>query len=650
MIHGTMATTSPGQLAEQLLAENLITADQCEAVLHRVTTENVRIEDALVDAGVIAEYDLLKYLAKNYRTRFVVTSKLARVDLDRALLDLVPRKVAEEHLVFPVLFDPATSSLSVVSPNAGNPEVAAAVQSATSVREVRVFVGRPAAVRAAIQKHYAGDIYAFAHADSSGREQYMSLLELYDRQNIRLDQPSAPPSAERPRDRVLSERDMAAPRAAAGVSASGVVALLEATNVLISLLENSRGDLRGHSALVSRWLRKLAERIRLGDAEVLSLAMAGLLHDVGKTSTYHLTALNVAQFESHKAVAAKAFMTPLRLFEAVALEATTTQAIRHMYERFDGGGFPDGLEAKEIPLGARLLAVVDTYADLTQNSRNPYRRVLTPAEACDVLDRQKSSVFDPNLVDLMRHAVTGDDLRARLLADRPGVLVVDPDPEESAVLELRLLEEGFDVRVARTADEALTALTRGVAEVCISETEIAGVSGFDLLVRVRGNAATANLSWIFLTRDSRKDAIARGFELGAGDYVLKPAPAAVLVAKVRQLIAQRAARQPRGVSGSLAELALTDVVQVLSQGRKTGQLRVRSGNEQGEVHFLEGQIINALWPGLRGEEAFYALLGLTAGDFAFDPTFKPAARVITGGVEALMLEGVRRIDERRTAR
>ncbi len=648
-----MATHASARLLEQLVAENLISADQSEAVLHRVSREGVRVEDALIDAGAIGEYDLLKHLAKVHRTRFVVTSKLARVDLDRTLLELVPRKLAEEHLVFPVLYDPGASTLSVVSPNAGSAELVQLLQTAANVRDVRVFVGRPAAVRAAIQKHYGGDIYAFAHVDTTGREQYMSLLDLYDRQTLRIDQPaSSAPTLERPRERVLSERDLAGAsmRPAQSPAPTVTVALLESTNVLVSLLENSRGDLRGHSAVVSRWMRKLAERIRVGEGEVMALAMAGLLHDVGKTATYHLTALNVAQFESHRQVAARAFSTPLRLFEAVTLEATTTQAVRHMYERFDGGGFPDALEGKEIPLGARLLAVVDTYADLTQNSRNPYRRQLTPVEACDVLDRQKNAVFDPNLVDLLRHAVTGDDLRAKLLADRPGVLVVDPDAEESAVLELRLLEEGFDVRVARTGDEALAALARGGCAVCVCETEVAGVSGFDLLARARATAQGAQTVWMFLTRDQRREAIARGFELGASDYVLKPSPTAVLVAKVRQLLAQRSSRAPRGVSGSLDELALPDVVQVLWQGRKTGQLRVRSGGDQGEIHFLDGQVVNALWPGLRGEDAFYALLVPTTGDFAFDPTFKPGARVIHGSVEALMLEGARRMDERRGAR
>jgi response regulator RpfG family c-di-GMP phosphodiesterase len=650
MVVETMQNLSPEQLIEQLLDENLITADRCEAVLHEVKANGGRVEDVLIESGVIAEYDLLKYLAKVFRTRFVVTAKLARVDLDRGLLELIPRAIAEKFAVFPVLFDPTTQSLSVVSANAGDASLSTTIQEAANVREVRVFVGRPAAVKAAIQKHYGGDIYAFAQADTTGREQYMSLLELYDRGNIQIN--TAPSVAiERPRERMISERDLASPtRGATAGSSQSTVALLETTNVLISLLENSRGDLRGHSAIVSRWVRKLAERIRITETEAHALALAGLLHDVGKAATYHLTALNVAQFESHKQTAQKSYMTPLRLFEAVQLDNVTMLALKHMYERFDGGGFPDGLSGKEIPLGARLLALVDTYADLTQNARNPYRRTLTSTEACDVIDRQKSVVFDPNLVDLLRHSVTGDDLRARLLADRPGVLVVDPDPEESAVIELRLLEEGFDVRTARNAEEAIAALSRGAVEVCITETDLDGMSGFDMVSRARNSPVSQNVLWVFLTRDSQRDSIAKGFELGASDYVIKPAPGAVLVAKVRQLLAQRTARQPRGVSGSLSELALTDVVQVLAQGRKTGQLRVRDGNEQGEIHFQDGQIVNALWPNLRGEEAFYVIQNLVKGEFAFDPSFRPTARVINASVDALMLEGARRFDERQATR
>jgi response regulator RpfG family c-di-GMP phosphodiesterase len=646
-----MAYSLPAQLAEQLLAERVITAEQYEAVTHKAKTEGTRIEDVLIDSGFVSEADLLKYLAKQYKTRFVLTSKLARVDLDRALLELLPRKVAEAQMAVPVLFDPATSTLSVVSPDAGNPAVVRAVQEATGVRDVRVFVGRPAGVRAAIHKYYGGDIYAFARTDSSGREQYMSLLELYDRGTLQLaPTPQGVTGLERGRDRMLTEHDLA-PRTAAPPPAAATSLAIELSTVFVNLLEQGRGDLRGHSGLVARWLRKLGERIRLDAPERDALALAGQLHDVSKTSTYHLTALNVAQFESHRTVAQKAHGAPAQLFESVHVAPAALEAITHMYERFDGGGFPAGLAGKDIPLGARLLAVVDTWADLTHNRRNPYRRLLTVTEACDVLDRQRGSVFDPNLVDLLRQAVTHDDLRERLRGDGFAVLVVEPDPEESAVLELKLLEAGFEVHAVRTAEEALATLSRGAIDVCVSEVELPNTTGLDLLAHVRASPAPwADVPWVFLTRDGRRDTIARAFEAGATDYINRPAPPEVLTAKLRQIVQQRSARQARGVSGSLAELALPDVVQVLHQGRKTGQLRIRAGADAGEVHFVEGSIVNALWPGLRGEEAFYAMLTLADGEFVFDPSFKPAARVITASAEALVLEGMRRLDERSSAR
>lgn len=643
-----MSIPPQGHLYEHLLAENLLTPDQLEVVLHRVRGDGSRIEDVLIESGAISEADLLKFLAKLYRTRFVATNKLARAEVDRGLLEVIPRRLAEEFQVFPVLFDPASSTLSVVSPDAGDPGVLSAVQQASNARDVRVYVARPAAVRAAILKHYAGELYAFAQIDTTGREQYLTMMDLYAQHTIQAPPPSsapASPTTER-REHVLSEGDVARAPQRRPTPAASKASFLELATVLVSLLENNRGELRGHSPLVSRWMRKLAERIRLAPEEVHALVLAALLHDVGKAATYHLTALNVAMFDNHRAAAQKTFQTAIKLFEAVPLEATTVTTLHTMYERFDGQGFPDGLAGKEIPLGARILAVVDTYADLTQNPNNPYRRQLTAPEACDVLDRHKGSVFDRNLVDLLRQVVTGDDLRAKLLSERTVVLLLDPDPEESTVLELRMVEEGFEVHLARNVDEAQAVIGRGTVEAVIAETDLEGVSGLDLLGALR--AAGSTVPWVFLTRDQRREAIARAFELGANDYVLKPASPEVLIAKVKQLLAQRQARSPRGVSGSLAELALTDVVQVLSQGRKTGQLSIRNGAEQGEVHFLEGAVVNALWQGLRGEEAFFAMLGLSTGDFALDPTFRPSSQAISSNVEALMLEGMRRLDEARS--
>lgn len=645
------------------------------AVVEQRLRQGAREEDALVDAGAIDEGELLRWLARRYQTRFVATSKLARIDVDRALLELIPRKVAEQYQVFPVLYQPSTQTLSVVAADPSQPNLDRILQQSSHAVEVKLYVARPAAVRAAISKHYAGDLYAFANADTQGKEQYLNLLSLYDKNTVDPDLQGSvfpidrgsgrpqqgghagpngrsvtpPPGQHNFNERnelSLSVRLPAAITAAPSqATAAARTSLLEMTTVLVSLLENSRGELRGHSAMVARLLRKLAERMRLDDETFHDLSLAALLHDVGKAATYHLTALNVAVFESHRQVAQKVYLTPIKLFDAVPLGPTTISALSNMYERVDGRGFPEALLGKDIPLGARILSVVDTYADLTHNARNPYRRILSPTEACDVLDQHRDAVFDKNLVDLLRQTVTGDDLRARLLSERTTVLLIEPDPEESTVLELRLLEDGFEVMVARTVDEAMAALARGSVEVCIAETELDAMSGFDLLARLRAGSLSASVPWVFLTRDARREAIAKGYELGASDYVLKPASAEVLVAKLRQLLSKRNSRQPRAVAGSLAEIGFPDVVQVLSQGRKTGILSLHSANAQGEVHLLEGAVIHAVWGSSQGDDAFYRMVTLQDGEFSLDASVRPSHRSIHANVEMLLLEGLRRFDE-----
>ena len=99
------------------------------------------------------------------------------------------------------------------------------------------------------------------------------------------------------------------------------------------------------------------------------------------------------------------------------------------------------------------------------------------------------------------------------------------------------------------------------------------------------------------------------------------------------------------MSGSLREMGLPDMVQVLFHGRKTGNLRIRAPDGSGEIHFVEGNVVDAMWRDLRGETAFYALVKLVDGEFALDPSFRAGERVINQSAEALLLEGMRRMDE-----
>jgi response regulator RpfG family c-di-GMP phosphodiesterase len=370
------------------------------------------------------------------------------------------------------------------------------------------------------------------------------------------------------------------------------------------------------------------------------------VHDLGKMGQYHLTALNCSEYDGHKAAAQKVASVPARLLEPVRMAPEVAAAVDHMYERYDGKGFPDGQAGKDIPLGARILAICDTYADLTQNPRNPYRKMLAANEACGALSKHKGTVFDPNLVDLFHHTVLGEDLKARLLATRAQALLVDTDPEETTVLELRMIEQGFVVRTARSAEQALKVLSEAETDLVVSELDLGPNDGLALLAQARKEAWGKDVPWVVYTRRQDRATAQKAFEMGVLDYVNKPANADVLVAKLKARLDQRSnSRGSRGVSGSLREMGLPDMVQVLFHGRKSGALRIRATNGAGEIHFIDGSVVDAAWADLRGEAAFFAMLKLDDGDFALDPAFKPTSRVIHQSSEALLLEGMRRMDE-----
>jgi CheY-like chemotaxis protein len=284
------------------------------------------------------------------------------------------------------------------------------------------------------------------------------------------------------------------------------------------------------------------------------------------------------------------------------------------------------------------------------NPRNPLRRELSHDEAHAVLEVHRGKIFDPDLIDLLSQLVAGEDLRRRLADEKPVVLLVEPNAEEATIVELRLVAQGFDVRIARSADSALHIAVGGGVSYVLSEAELEPFDGFELLRRLRAEEATRALTFLFVSRASDSASIDRAFALGAQDYVVKPTSGDVLAGKLRRLSASSPpSKRPdvsTGVAGSLSEMALPDLVQILGQGRKSGRLRVRSSGREGEIHLRDGRIVHAVLDDLSGNDAFFELLGFSGGTFNLDPAFVPTLETIQGSSEMLVLEGLRRIDEK----
>jgi Domain of unknown function (DUF4388) len=102
-----------------------------------------------------------------------------------------------------------------------------------------------------------------------------------------------------------------------------------------------------------------------------------------------------------------------------------------------------------------------------------------------------------------------------------------------------------------------------------------------------------------------------------------------------------------GLKGSLAELSLTDLIEMTSVGGKTGRLVLydEEGLVAGQLAFRAGRVVGAVCADLSGEKAFYALLALKSGSFDFDPAATFDEESCNLPTESLLIEGMRRLDE-----
>ena len=649
-----------------------------DEVLMQAQRTQSTAEEAILQLGLMSEGELLKYIAGLYRTRFVGSDRLAKAGVDPALLQKVPRKLAKRLTAFPILYDNRSRTLSVVAADVTDDDVRQQMQFATGARDVKVYVAREAAIRAAIAKHYDQDGRPFEMllSGASSRQVRTSresdpvpgwgqvfedkdglLIQRARAQSIEMEQPAndqlPEPESEGPPPQTQSRvtagqtpiEQLSAPTQGDDLTVDPKV-YLETLSVLVTLIEQLNQDRGGHSMRVARICQQVGERIRLTKPQIQGILIAAYLHDVGVAADSHVTPFDVALDEAKREVARRVYTAPTRLLESVTLPKTAVDALRHRYERFDGTGFPERLSGKNIPLGARVLAVVESYIDLTQSKVNALGRRVAAEDACDALDPHKGTAFDPAVVDWLRHIVLDDGMKSQILSARNRALIVDPDPEETAVLEVQFAGQGYEVTIERSVDRALRCLDAEKYDVVVSEVHLSDGQGFDLLRRMR-ESSHAKVPLMFVTSERAQSSVDRGLELGAADYVVKPASAAVVVAKASRAIADSRAKKPggRGVSGSLQEMALPDVIQILGNGRKSGLLKVSSGPLQGVLMFQDGSIHDARFGDLGGAEAVYGILRLMEGDFALEPNTTPVEDVIGIPTHHLLLEAMRRIDE-----
>lgn len=204
----------------------------------------------------------------------------------------------------------------------------------------------------------------------------------------------------------------------------------------------------GHIRRVQRFAVGLARSLGISDdRQIRAIEAAALLHDMGKLAIPEfilnkpgrLTAHEFAVMKTHAAIGAD-------LLSSIKFPYPVVPIVRHHHENWDGTGYPDGIRGAEIPLGARILSVVDCYDALT--SDRPYRPALPVSDAIDILLQRRGKMYDPLVVDTFVREYS--ELAAGLdpsLLDQP---VLAPRPEITPVESVASgLSEGAPIEALR---------------------------------------------------------------------------------------------------------------------------------------------------------------------------------------------------------
>jgi putative nucleotidyltransferase with HDIG domain len=155
----------------------------------------------------------------------------------------------------------------------------------------------------------------------------------------------------------------------------------------------------GHIRRVQVYAVELAKRLGVNnDRQLKAIEAAALLHDMGKLAIpEHILnkpgKLTPAEFETMKRHAA----IGADLLSSIRFPYPVVPIVRHHHENWNGKGYPTGISGTDIPLGARILAVVDCFDAL--NSDRPYRPRLDPEEAFAILKDRRGTMYDPLVVD-----------------------------------------------------------------------------------------------------------------------------------------------------------------------------------------------------------------------------------------------------------
>jgi putative nucleotidyltransferase with HDIG domain len=261
----------------------------------------------------------------------------------------------------------------------------------------------------------------------------------------------------------------------------------------------------GHIRRVQVAAVALAREIGITDEPTLqAIEAAALLHDTGKIAVPEhilnkpgkLTAAEFEKMKLHAPIGAN-------ILSSIEFPYPVVPIVRHHHENWDGTGYPDRIAGPEIPIGARILSVVDCYDALT--SDRPYRRRMTDDAAVAILMERRGTMYDPMIVDTFvraRHTIM------------PGPAATHPVARTLGEAR-EALAEHVEAAEDPASDVAATSEVLAVASLARAVSGEAGIADVGALTWMMLRQVVPCVSMALFLYDDKQDAVTSQYAAGA---------------------------------------------------------------------------------------------------------------------------------------
>lgn len=277
----------------------------------------------------------------------------------------------------------------------------------------------------------------------------------------------------------------------------------------------------GHSQRVADYSLAIAKRMGKSEEEQKVIYYAGLLHDVGKIRVSEevinkpgkLTVEEYDQIRIHP-------ISGYHILKDIHEDVKIAYGAKYHHERYDGNGYPNGLEGENIPEIARIIGVADAYDAMASN--RSYRNALPQEVVRSEIEKGRGKQFDEKIANIMLQMIDEDKNYSMCQSERSmkNILVVDDEIMNIRMVKHILKDEpDFNVIGVTTKEETFKALENQTIHLILLDLMMPDADGFELYQMIREKYS---IPVVLVTADKCLETIQKISELGIDDYLTKP--------------------------------------------------------------------------------------------------------------------------------